>query len=127
MADDTQMTHAAGATALIEEIRSAIMPTEVWAVGNAAEDAYCIEFTRSNSLNPKHECEIWLSKQDPRWVERNGYQVVRYERYKPSEALALKAATVMEALLRESVVSTERRSNVPNGVDEMNIAESGER
>lgn len=89
---------------LIMEIKKEALPKISFDIINKEESGYCMSFDYDNYINPEKSAYEWLDekrKNYPDYINGNGYHVVRSERYSKIGELALKAAAVLELIVKE--------------------------
>jgi hypothetical protein len=83
---------------LIKRIAEQCAGRDRWYVMNEAEDGYCMDFGH------QLDADRWMAdrmRENPDYIKRNGYHIVKQRSFKPAEALANEAAARLTALESE--------------------------
>ena len=83
---------------LIKRIAEQCSGRDRWYVMNEAEDGYCMDFGH------QLDADRWMAdrmRENPDYIKRNGYHIVKQRSFTPAEALANEAAARLTALESE--------------------------
>lgn len=87
---------------LINEIKEKVCPVVTFDIMNKDETGCCMTFGHREYANPEKSANDWIAerlKYFPNDIKKNGYHVVRNEKYYTSDNLALKAAELLQDIV----------------------------
>lgn len=83
---------------LANEIEQLFQGTETWNVMNGDDTGCCMSFDHNCEADPETASQKWMAKQDPEWIAKHGYHVVKETAFSPKESKALEAAQALRSI-----------------------------